>query len=222
MNLKNILWDFDGVILESVQAKTEAFRELYKCYGEEISDQVVEHHLSNGGMSRFEKFKIYSKEFLNKEITDKEIKDLSKTFSDLALNNVINSKFTKGAREFISSSQDEYNHFIISATPHEEMHKIAEAKEIDKFFKGIMGSPKSKTEWLTDLIKHKIIKRENSLFIGDASADLKSAENTKIKFLLRKHDLNRNEFSNYEYNSVENFINFNPIDHFSFKKYAHA
>ena len=51
MNLKNILWDFDGVISESVQAKTEAFRELYKCHGEEISDQVVEHHLSNGGMS---------------------------------------------------------------------------------------------------------------------------------------------------------------------------
>ena len=58
-----IIFDFDGVIAESVEIKTEAFRDMYSSYGKDISDSVVDHHLINGGMSRFEKFPLYHNRF---------------------------------------------------------------------------------------------------------------------------------------------------------------
>ena len=57
--IKAIIFDYDGVIAESVNVKTEAFAEMYKPYGESILKKVVSHHEANGGISRFEKFRIY-------------------------------------------------------------------------------------------------------------------------------------------------------------------
>ena len=54
--VKNIFFDFDGVIADSVNVKTEAFEKIYLPYGKEIAEKVINHHRENGGMSRFEKF----------------------------------------------------------------------------------------------------------------------------------------------------------------------
>ena len=76
--IKNIIFDFDGVICESVDIKTDAFYEMYLPYGEEVALKVKEHHIANGGMSRYDKFRHYEKVFLDK----KELENL--------LNNGIN------------------------------------------------------------------------------------------------------------------------------------
>ena len=68
MNIKNIFFDFDGVIAESVSAKTDAFNEMYLPYGKDVADKVVEYHKLHGGVSRYEKFKYFHKEFLNEII----------------------------------------------------------------------------------------------------------------------------------------------------------
>mgnify|MGYP006077874289 FL=1 len=51
--IKAIIFDYDGVIAESVNVKTEAFAELYKPYGTDIVQKVIKHHEANGGVSRF-------------------------------------------------------------------------------------------------------------------------------------------------------------------------
>ena len=53
----NIIFDFDGVITDSVNIKKEAFAELYSKYGSRIQKKVVNHHLEHGGISRFDKIK---------------------------------------------------------------------------------------------------------------------------------------------------------------------
>ena len=60
--IKTIIFDFDGIILESIDVKTEAFKKLYQPFGSSISNKVVENHLANGGISRYEKIKIYHKQ----------------------------------------------------------------------------------------------------------------------------------------------------------------
>ena len=55
--LKGIIFDFDGVIAESVHIKSSGFSDLYKPYGTEIVKRVVKHHAANGGMSRFKKIR---------------------------------------------------------------------------------------------------------------------------------------------------------------------
>ena len=38
-----IIFDFDGVVLESLNVKKNAFKKLYEPYGSDISKRVVEH-----------------------------------------------------------------------------------------------------------------------------------------------------------------------------------
>ena len=89
MKIKNIFFDFDGVIAESVNAKTEAFREMYIEHGTEIADKVVDYHINHGGVSRFEKFKYWEKEFFNRDISEDEVQRLANEFSGMVLNRVI-------------------------------------------------------------------------------------------------------------------------------------
>ena len=69
--IKGIIFDFDGVIAESIPMKTNAFATLYSDNGADIIQRVVSHHEANGGMSRFEKIKYYHKTFLNITLTEK-------------------------------------------------------------------------------------------------------------------------------------------------------
>ena len=39
--IKNIIFDYDGTIADSVNIKTEAFAELYRIYGKEIERKVT-------------------------------------------------------------------------------------------------------------------------------------------------------------------------------------
>ena len=55
--IRAIIFDFDGVIVDSVDVKGLAFAEIYSKYGGGIAEKVLSHHRSNGGMSRKVKFK---------------------------------------------------------------------------------------------------------------------------------------------------------------------
>jgi len=101
MVYKNIFFDFDGVIAESVAAKTDAFREMYAHYGNDIADKVVDYHVKNGGVSRFEKFKYWEKTFFNREMSEEVMRKKANEFSNLVLKKVINAPEVDGAKYFI-------------------------------------------------------------------------------------------------------------------------
>ena len=54
---KLFIFDFDGVIVDSVDIKTEAFGEIYSNYGSSITEKVKNYHIENGGLSRYEKIR---------------------------------------------------------------------------------------------------------------------------------------------------------------------
>ena len=54
-----LIFDFDGVLANSVEVKTRAFALLYKPYGEKVVEKVLEHHTANEGISRFDKISYY-------------------------------------------------------------------------------------------------------------------------------------------------------------------
>ena len=64
IKFKNIFFDFDGVIANSVSCKTEAFRDLYLPYGDKIADQVVQHHFIMEGCQGLKSLKYIIKNFL--------------------------------------------------------------------------------------------------------------------------------------------------------------
>jgi phosphoglycolate phosphatase-like HAD superfamily hydrolase len=209
--IKNIFFDFDGVIAESVSAKTAAFKEMYLPYGKEIADQVVTYHIKHGGVSRFEKFKYWEKKFFNHDISEDRVAELAKQFSDLVLNKVIFSEEVLGAKDFIEKYAKKLNFWIITGTPTQEIKIIAKEKGLTEYFIGIHGSPNNKRYWTEYLIEKYSLKREETLFLGDATTDQDAAEFSKLHFVLRENEENNQIFKNYRGNRFKDFIELEKI-----------
>lgn len=181
---KNFIFDFDGVIVDSVNVKTEAFAGLYKPFGRKIVSKVVAHHLAHGGIDRFRKIRHYHENYLKREISESEVDALAKKFSALALNRVLEAPFIKGALSLLELLKREGRRiFLISATPEEEIKYIVKKRRLKRFFTDIKGSPQRKKENLKYFIKRYKLNSAEILYFGDSKQDRDAACSLNIDFV---------------------------------------
>ena len=185
INQKSILvFDFDGVLADSVNIKANAFAELYSPYGSEIVEQVVAHHLANGGMSRFDKFNYYHNVYLNMKGDQFDMDRLDNQFSKIVVDKVIACPETPGAEKFIQENSLKHKCYINSATPQNEIRQIISARGLQKYFLTVLGSPTSKSENLKKIRKsNPNVPTSGFLFFGDTLSDLEAAKNNNIDFI---------------------------------------
>lgn len=181
---KLLVFDFDGVLADSVDIKTRAFEEIYKPFGERIASKVIQHHCRNGGMSRFDKFKYYHSSYLNLKLSDYQLEMLSEQFSDLVMKAVINSNEVPGANKFLQNYCFNNKKCIVnSATPEKEIFQIVEKRGMSKYFNDIFGSPSSKYDNLILAMESFELKKQDLVFFGDSKSDLHAANALKIDFI---------------------------------------
>jgi HAD superfamily hydrolase (TIGR01549 family) len=184
MNWEAVFFDFDGVILDSVDVKTKAFAKMFRKYGPEVEKRVVEYHLNNGGVSRFDKFRYYYEEILNKPINEKIIISLSKQFSNLVVEGILASPFIAGAKESLKVlEKNKIPAYIVSGTPDNEIKYIVEKRGLKKYFQEIHGSPKKKWKICKEIINRNDYNPQNCLLIGDSMSDYEAAKKNGIYFL---------------------------------------
>ena len=204
---KIVFWDFDGVIKESVDVKTQAFVDIFKQYGPELTKKVKKHHIDNGGMSRFEKIPLYAR-WAGLELNDEEIISYSNKFSEIAVRKVIDSKWVFGVEEVLRKNPFGQKFILVSATPEEELLFILKELNLSNCFVSIFGSPMSKKTAIETSINRFSAKLEECVMIGDAKADMEAADANHINFILRLHGLNQNMKEIYKGFTVQNFINY--------------
>lgn len=183
MKKKIIIYDFDGVICQSVNIKTEAFLSLYEEQSIDIKNQIKEYHLKNGGVSRFEKIKYFQSNILQKSVTKEQIEILCKKFSSLVKDKVIKSKYILGAREFIECHSDSSKQYICTGTPEDEILEIVNQKGINNFFDGIYGSPEVKTDIINRILKESKCNPQDCIFFGDAMTDYNASIECNVPFV---------------------------------------
>ena len=184
MKWEAVFFDFDGVILDSVNVKTKAFASLFQEYGPEVVQKVVEYHINNGGVSRFDKFRYYYEKILNQPVNEKIISKLSIQFSNLVIDKVIASPFIPGAMETLKILRgNNIPAYIVSGTPEKEIKLIINKKGLSRYFQEVHGSPIKKWVICQDILSRKGYNSKNCLFIGDAMSDYEAARKMKVCFL---------------------------------------
>ncbi len=196
---KAIIFDFDGVILESAIIKTKAFETIVEGYPEEQADAFVKYHMTHMGISRHVKFRYFIEEILKEEYTDEKEKELADTFERIVYEKVMKCAFVPGAKDFLEHNYQKYDFYIASGTPDEEMHRIAAGRNLSKYFKEIYGTPLKKKEIINIIIKKYGYSREEVIFVGDAETDLNAATDTGIGFIGRNTPENKTTFANVKY-----------------------
>ncbi len=190
-----IIFDFDGVIVESGQIKTQAFAELYRSYGEAVVSAVVHYHQQHGGLSRYHKFRYFQQHLLNKPpLTLDEEQTLDRRFSELVMEAVIASAAVSGANEFICQEAPRIPLFIASGTPENELKTIVARRGLAPYFTAIRGAPTLKPALIADILTTHNLVPETVLMIGDALIDYESAQQNGIAFLGRVCPGDQNPF----------------------------
>ena len=184
--IRGIAFDFDGVLVESVDVKTRAYARMFEEYGADIVSKVVDYHLTNGGVSRFVKFRVIYSEILNKPLSEKKFQFLCDEFSSIVVDEVVAAPWVEGAREFLENNKNRYLFFIVSGTPQDELESIIRRREMDQYFCEVLGSPKSKETLLEGALSRLKLFPEETVFVGDAETDWNAAKELGVTFLWRR------------------------------------
>ena len=211
MAIKAILFDFDGVILDSLDVKTQAFYHMYLPYGQEIAQKAADHHLAHGGISRFEKFRIYHKDFLGIDLDEKGIEKLAGEFSGRVLEAVIASPEVAGIREFLDQARHQYKMWVITGTPTTEIIEICKATRFTQYFQALYGSPEKKDYWTQKILHEEQLQPDEVVFIGDATTDYDAAMAHHVHFILREHADNLTFFKDKELIRIHDFVGFDQV-----------
>ena len=173
--ISSVIFDFDGVILDSVEVKTRAFAELAEPFGEEAIQLMVQYHRENGGISRFVKFEWFFRNVLQMPLSPAESKEWGHKFESLVLEGVLKSEFIPGALEFLQEFHSSLPLFVASGTPEKELNNIIINRNLNSFFRETAGSPRTKEEIVNGLLKKYRLHPSEVVFVGDAMSDYKAA-----------------------------------------------
>lgn len=182
--IKAIIFDVDGVIIESAEIKTRAFEVLFADYPDKVGE-IVEYHKRNAGISRYIKFRYFYEKILGQELSPRKEAELGERFSQIVWEQVLNAPLVPGAMEFLSRNKDRYHLFIASGTPEEELRNIIASRQLTRFFQEIRGTPGEKTEIINDILGKYSFKQKEAVFVGDAESDRVAAERVGVPFIAR-------------------------------------
>lgn len=192
--IKTILWDFDGVILDSMKIKGDGFVELFKSYPHDKIKQLKTYHYANGGVSRFDKIRYFFNELLQKDILDDEVETLAQKFGHIIEKKLYDKdNLIHDSLKFIKENYQNYNFHIVSGAEHNELNDLCKHFNIEQYFITIMGSPIKKDVLIKTVLDRFDYQKDETVLIGDAITDYNAALKNGIQFL----GYNNNELSKY-------------------------
>ena len=176
-----LIFDCDGVILDSNRIKTDAFYNTALPYGEDVAEALVNFHEQNGGISRYVKFEYFLEKILGTKVEPKKINNLLSSFVSEIKEELILCQISPGLEELRKNSDS--NWLIVSGGDQKELRCIFSERNLTENFNcGIFGSPETKEVILSREIHNGNIKFP-ALFIGDSKYDHQAAKATNIDFV---------------------------------------
>lgn len=177
-----VVFDCDGVVLDSNRVKTQAFYDTVVDFGVEAADKLVEHHKANGGVSRFKKFDFFLSDIADDNTAMPSRDELVATYAGLVKQGLLVSKVEPSLEQLRKACPDQ-RWLIASGGAQDELRWVFREKGIDGFFDGgIFGSPDPKEE-----ILNREIRRGNiltpALFVGDSKYDYHAATEFNLDFV---------------------------------------
>lgn len=178
---KTLIFDCDGVVLNSNRVKTDAFYAAALPYGEAAAKALVDYHVSNGGISRYKKF-AYFVECIVPGKPGPNIDELLNRYATQVRDGLISCDVSAGLQK-LRKATPHARWMIVSGGDQAELRDVFGARELDQLFDGgIFGSPDTKDEILSsELACENIV--APALFLGDSKYDYQAANAAGLDFI---------------------------------------
>ena len=179
---QTLVFDCDGVLLNSNKIKTQAFYDVAKVYSHEPAQKLKDYHLQNGGISRHKKFEYLLTSILKKPIETQELSELLTNFSKEVKKGLLTCEIAKNIKELRKKTKNS-TWLVVSGGDQSELREVFKKRGLEEHFDGgIFGSPDDKDTILINEIDRFNIKGK-SLFLGDSLYDYQAATKAKMDFV---------------------------------------
>ena len=179
-----IFWDFDGVLMNSNAVRDQGFIEVLKDYPKEQVEQLMVFHRNNGGLSRYVKFRYFFEEIRGESISDEKIIGWARKFSMIMRQLLVNPDLLiKETLKYVKKNYKDIPMHIVSGSDQEELRYLCKEMHIDSYFTSIHGSPKPKTQWVTEILDEYQYQPESCFLIGDSRNDFEAAMDNQMDFM---------------------------------------
>jgi HAD superfamily hydrolase (TIGR01549 family) len=182
---QHIVFDFDGVLVESNEIRFNGFRKLFKNYPQEQVDKLVSYAKANGGISRYKKIEYFFNVIRQESISYETVNRWASQFSELVEQDIVEAKPVEGALNFLEDYYNLIDFAIVSGSDQAELRRICEKRKIDRFFKTILGSPMEKKDNIAVLLSEQNWSHDKSVYVGDSINDLEAAKANNLDFVGR-------------------------------------
>ncbi|MDR2076201.1 MAG: HAD family hydrolase [Desulfovibrio sp.] len=182
MPLALVVFDCDGVLLESVGAKTLAFKRIGAEFGPEAADRLTRYHILHSGVSRSEKFAWFFEEVLGRRILPEEDAALCSRFAGYCLEEVCASPLVPGIREVLDLWHGRVPLYVASGTPQAELADVLTRQGLARYFAGLFGSPPGKADLLRGILDLSGACPKETVMVGDSRSDYDAAEKAGTLF----------------------------------------
>ncbi|MBB5635200.1 phosphoglycolate phosphatase-like HAD superfamily hydrolase [Pedobacter cryoconitis] len=199
---KVLLWDFDGVIMDSMPIRSKGFELVLAKYPKEQVDELMAFHEANGGLSRYVKFRYFFEEIRKEPVTEEQVLVLAAKFSEIMLSLLMDKGLLiQDSVEFIKNNQENFQMHIVSGSDGKELKIINESVGLSGYFKTINGSPTPKKQLVEDVLAAYQYDKKDVILIGDSINDLDAASFNDISFA----GYNNTELKRVSENYIEQF-----------------
>ena len=180
---KNIIWDFDGVILDSMPTRERGFAIIFDKFPAAQVEQLLQYHRDNGGLSRFAKIRYFYEQILHQPITDEQVDAYAVSFSE-EMRKILTNKglLITETVNYIKSAYLQYNFHLVSASEQSELRYLVEQLDLQPYFKSVYGSPAVKADNIKKVMDENHYKARETCLIGDSGNDYDASAKNDIDF----------------------------------------
>jgi HAD superfamily hydrolase (TIGR01549 family) len=199
INKKVILWDFDGVLLDSHAVRDMGFEVVLSDFSKEQVDRLLDFHRENGGLSRYVKFRYFFEAIRGEAITDEAIREWANRFSEIMKKLLINPELLiRDSIEFVKANHQQYRMHIVSGSDENELRYLCNQLGIAHYFHSIHGSPTPKNQIVKELLQTNEYNKDDCMLIGDSHNDFEAAQVNGMEFY---------GYNNLKLTGLGNYIN---------------
>lgn len=196
-NYKSIIFDCDGVILNSNSIKKEAYYKVTASYfGNNSAELLIDYLEKNTGKPREHFFEYLLKTILNNENKGHRVSELVSEVGEQIIKGLMHCEISQSLFRLRNKTAN-MNWFVVSGGVEAELKEVFFKRSIfDLFDSGIFGGPNTKNEILDSLINNNKIEFP-ALFLGDSKYDYEAAKRVGIDFLFVSNWTNFKDWYKY-------------------------
>lgn len=189
-----VVFDFDGVLVDSNAVKRDAYFEIFAHRGEAVRGVIERALVEEGDGDRFETIGVILRRLGGEEavlpVREGAIARYAERYNDLCEEHAATCREVPGASGALDELSRVLPLYVNSATPEEPLRRIVRRRGWEPHFRAVLGRPLTKEENLRRIFLETGVSPRRALFVGDGKRDVAAARELGCPFLAVRNAFN--------------------------------